>query len=83
MQIIEKPKTTRKFSQSCANKQEFIDLLVKLRDKAEKRQYDPERETNFGFNFNKNYQTGFADGEASVLDFLICKLAKSSDTKTY
>ncbi|NBX97256.1 hypothetical protein EBQ81_00115 [bacterium] len=83
MQIIEKPKTTRKFSQSCATKQDFIDLLVELRDKAEKKQYDPEKETNFGFNFNKDYQTGFADGEADVLGFLICELAKSPDTRTY
>jgi len=42
MQILEKPVAKRKFSQSCNNKQEFFDLLVELRDKAEKKQYNPE-----------------------------------------
>jgi hypothetical protein len=70
-------KKKRKFSQSCNNKQEFFDLLVELRDKAEKKQYNPEN------TFSKEYQDGFADGEWSLACYLIEELAKSPDTKTY
>jgi len=77
MQIIEKPTQKRKFSQSCNSKQEFFDLLVELRDKAEKKQYDPEN------TFSREYQKGFGDGEWSVLDSLVHELAKSPDSRTY
>lgn len=77
MQIIDKPKSTRKFSQSCANKQEFIDLIIELRDKAEKKQYNPE------ISFSKEYQQGFGDGEWGAFDWLLNELAKSPDTRTY
>jgi hypothetical protein len=43
MQTTKSVQTTkRKFSQSCNSKQDFFDLLVELRDTAEKTQYDPE-----------------------------------------
>jgi len=77
MQILEKPVAKRKFSQSCNSKQEFFDLLVELRDKAEKKQYNPEN------TFSKEYQQGFGDGEWSVLNSLIDELAKSPDSRTY
>jgi hypothetical protein len=63
-------KKKRKFSQSCNSKQDFIDLLVELRDKAEKKQYDPEN------TFSKEYQDGFADGQWSLLCNLIRELVK-------
>lgn len=70
-------KKRRKFSQSCNTKQDFFELLIELRDKAEKKQYDPEN------TFSKEYQDGFADGEWSLLCRLVEELAKSPDTKTY
>lgn len=52
-------------------------MLVELRDKAEKKQYNPEN------TFSKEYQQGFGDGEWSVLNSLIDELAKSPDSRTY
>ena len=69
--------TKRKFSQSCNSKQDFFDLLVELRDTAEKTQYDPEN------TFSKEYQQGFGDGKWSLLNCLIDELAKSPDTRSY
>lgn len=77
MQPLEKPVAKRKFSSSCNTKADFIDLLVELRDKAEKKQYNPEN------TFCKEYQQGFGDGEWSVLNSLIDELAKSPDSRTY
>ena len=77
MQPLEKPIAKRKFSQSCNSKQDFLDLLIELRDKAEKKQYDPEN------TFSREYQKGFGDGEWSVLDSLVYELVKSPDSRTY
>jgi len=78
MQITKSiPTTKRKFSQSCNSKQDFFDLLIELRDEAEKKQYDPEN------TFSKEYQQGFGDGKWSVLNSLIDELAKSPDSRTY
>jgi len=71
------PTTKRKFSQSCNSKQDFFELLIMLRDAAEKKQYDPEN------TFSREYQQGFGDGKWSLLNSLIDELAKSPDTRTY
>ena len=76
MRMLGQP-TKRKFSQSCNSKQDFFDLLVMLRDAAEKKQYDPEN------TFSKEYQQGFGDGKWSLLNSLIDELAKSPDTRSY
>jgi hypothetical protein len=70
-------KKKRKFSQSCNSKQDFFDLLIELRDNAERKQYDPES------TLSEEYQKAFADGQWSLLDYLVHELAKSPDTKTY
>lgn len=70
MELLEKPVAKRKFSQSCNSKQEFFELLVELRDKAEKKQYNPM------ISFGKEYQQGFGDGEWCVLTSLIDELTK-------
>lgn len=80
MQTIEQPKAKRKFSQSCANKQEFIDLLVELRDKAENRKYNPELS---GPGFSQLEQEAYNNGECAAYDWLLYELAKSPDTNTY
>jgi len=77
MQPLEKPTAKRKFSHSCHTKQNFIDLLIGLRDEAEKLQYNPEN------TFSEEYQQGFGDGKWSLLNYLIDELAKSPDSRTY
>jgi hypothetical protein len=73
-----KPKSTRKFSQSCANKQEFIDLIIELREKANNHKYDPEN-----LNSTKEEQQAFANGEWIAYDLILNEITKNYDTKTY
>jgi hypothetical protein len=80
MQILDKPKATRKFSQSCATKQDFIDLLVELRDRAENKKYNPELS---GPGFSQLEQEAYNNGECAAYDWLLHELSKSPDTRTY
>ena len=80
MQIIEKPRQKRKFSQSCQTKEDFIGLLWELREKAENKKYDPEL---FGEGQTEAEQNAFANGEWHTYDWLLHELAKSPDRRTY
>lgn len=77
MNIIEAPKTKRKFSQSCNSKQEFIDMIWEMREAAEKAKPDPESL------LSEERQIAFEDGKWSAFDWILMELAKSPDTKTY
>lgn len=81
MQILDKPKATRKFSQSCATKQDFIDLLVELRDKAANRKFNPDLAGNPGC--SELEQEAYNNGEWGAYDWLLNELSKSPDTRTY
>ena len=80
MQILDKPKAKRKFSQSCATKQDFIDLLVELRDDAGNKKYNPNLS---GPGFSQLEQEAYNSGECAAYDWLLHELAKSPDTRTY
>ena len=77
MNTIEAPKAKRKFSQSCNSKQDFIQMILEMREDAEEGKADPES------SFSKEWQEGRFSGLAEAYDRIVHELAKSPDTRTY
>ena len=77
MTIIEAPKAKRKFSQSCNSKQDFIQMILEMREDAEEGKADPESP------FSKEWQEGRFSGLAEAYDRIVHELSKSPDTRTY
>lgn len=77
MQPLEKPTAKRKFSSSCNTKSEFVDLILTLRDEAEKEKYNPNTYESI------REHRAFQNGAWFAYDYLLNELTKCIDTKKY